>query len=223
MALTRTLIKTLARKFSSDTDATNPFWSDTDLNTLIENWQTDMASYLRYPRATGQVTALVEGQDDYDLPVDWLSTIRVLIYDSNGYEESLAYKSEEDISEIDPNWRNNTQYGTPRYYFIANDITPGTTLSRKLFVYPPPAAADTNKSILQIYVKNPTPIAADANIPIFPAPMHMLAVYYCAWQMNLPLNMEQSEKYKELYLKERRRMCGEGRKESERANTILFR
>ena len=225
MALTRTQIRTLARKFASDTDTTNPFWSDTDVNVLIENWQSDMASYLRYPRATGTAVALVEGQDDYDLPTDWLSTIRVVIYDSAGYEAKLKYRSEDEISEMDPNWRNAgaSEYGTPRYYFLANDITPGTSLARKLFVYPPPAAADTTKSILHIYVKAPTAISADANIPIFPGPMHMLAVYYVAWQMLMALDQVKAEVYRRLYESERRRMCGEGRKESEAANIILFK
>lgn len=223
MSLTRTQIRTLARKFASDTDTVNPFWSDTDVNSLIENWQSDMASYLRYPRATGAATALVEGQDDYDLPADWLSAIRVVIYDNNGYESQLRYRTEDEISELDPNWRNNTDYGTPRYYFVGNDITPGTTLSRKLFVYPPPAADDVGKYIQQIYVKVPTAVAADANIPIFPDPMHMLAVYYVAWQMLMALDQTKAETYKNLYEKERRRMCGEGRKESEKSDIILFK
>lgn len=225
MAITWTNIKALARKFASDTDSSNPFWTDALLTVLCENWQADMASYLRYPRATGSAVQLVLGQDDYDLPADWLSTIRVIIYDANGYEDELIYKEEDEISELDPNWRNagSGDYGTPRYYFIANDITPGTALSRKLFVYPPPASADTDKYIQQVYVKNPTAIASDANIPIFPGPMHILCSYYLAWQMLLPLDVEKAGYYETKYKKERLRMCGEARKESEKANIIRFK
>lgn len=217
--LTRTQIKTMARKFASDTDTANPFWSDTDLNMLCENWQSDMASYLRYPRGESAVVPQVVGQDDYDLPADWLSTIRIVMYDASGFKSELTYKSEDEISEADPNWRN-ADKGTPRHYFAANTITPGTTLTRKFFVYPAP---DTVRNMLHVYVKVPTAIAADGNIPVFPDPMHMLAVYYLAWQMNLPLDINKAEAYHVLYLKERNRMCGEGRKESEDSNTILFK
>ena len=169
MALTRTQIRTFGRKFANDTDANNPFWSDTDVNVLIENWQSDMASYLRYPRGESAVVPLVVGQDDYDLPADWLSTIRIIVYDSSGYEAELRYKSEDEISEIDPNWRN-ADSGTPKYYFAANSITPGTTLTRKFFVYPPP---DKIRNTLHVYVKVPTAIAADANKVILRCGCHV--------------------------------------------------
>lgn len=222
MSLTRTQIRTLGRKFANDTDATNPFWSDTDVNVLLENWQSDMASYLRWPRGENSVVPLVVGQYAYDFPADWLSTIRVIIYDSDGYERELIYRDEDQITCDNPNWRNDpsSMYGTPRFYFAANTITPGTALSRKLNVYPLP---EKIRSMLLIYVKNPTAIAADANVPIFPAPMHILAVYYLGWQMNLPLNLAKAQMYETLYKKERNRMCGEGRKESEKANIIVFK
>lgn len=217
--LTRAQIRTLARQFAGDNDSTNPFWSDTNVNILIENWQGDMASYLRYPRATSSPITQVVGQDDYDLPADWISTIRIFEYVSNTYQNKLIYKSEDEISEIDPNWRN-ADSGSPRYYFIANDITPGIALVRKLFIYPAP---DTARSMLHIYVKVPTSISADANIPVFPGPMHILAVYYVAWQMLMAIDQAKAENYRMMYEKERRRMCGEGRKETEQANIILFK
>lgn len=219
--LTRAQIRTLARQFCSDNDATNPIWSDTNVNLLIEAWQSDMASYLRYPRATSAAITMVADQDDYALPEDWLSTIRIFIYSGSTYQSRLIYKSEDEISEIDPNWRNATS-GAPRYYFAANDITASTVLSRKFFIYPAPDTAHV-KSMLHVYVKVPTAISADTNIPIFPGPMHMLGVYYCAWQMLLALDQVKAEYYHQLYLKERLRMCGEGRKETEEDNFILFK
>ena len=221
MGLTRTQIRTLARPLSNDTDATNPFWSDTNVNVLIDNWQSDMASYLRWPRATSSPITMVLDKDDYDLPTDWLSTIRLFIYTGSTYTAKLTYKSEDDISEIDPNWRNAAS-GSPKHYFIANDITPAATLSRKLFINPAPDSANV-KTMLHIYVKVPTAISADANVPIFPDPMHMLAVYYLAWFMNLPLRPVEAEKYRLLYVKERLRMCGEARKETEQSHIILFK
>ena len=221
MALTWAQIKTLARQNVSDVDATNPIWSDTNLTLICENFQSDLASFLRFPRATSDPITMVLDQDDYALPTDWLSTIRIFIYTGSTYTAKLKYKSEDEISEIDPNWRNATS-GSPRYYFIANDITVSATLSRKLFIYPPPDAANV-KTMLHIYVKVPTAIAADTNIPIFPGPMHMLAVYYCSWQMLLSLNPDKAETYRRLYEKERLRMCGEGRKETEQSHIILFK
>jgi hypothetical protein len=222
MALTRTQILTIARQFVSDNDTTNPFWSDINAGLLLDNGQADLASYLRWPRATGTPASLVASQDDYSLPTDWLSTIDVIIYDSSGYKAKLKYKTEEEISRLDPNWRNNTSYGTPRYYFIAGDVAASTTLSRKLFVYPPPATADTSKYILQIYVQVPATISA-SNIPVFPGPMHMILVYYLAWQMSIPLDMTKAEEYRKVYETERRRMCGEGRRESEKSDIIQFK
>jgi len=219
--LTRAQIRTIARQFSSDTDATNPFWSDTNVNLLIESWQSDMASYLRYPRATGSAITMVAGQNNYALPEDWMSTIRIFIYSGSTYQSRLIYKSEDEISDIDPNWRNAAS-GAPRYYFAANDITASTVLSRKFFIYPAPDTANT-KSMLHVYVKVPTAISGDTNIPVFPGPMHILAVYYCAWQMLLALDQVKAKTYETLYLRERLRMCGEGRKETEEANTILFK
>ena len=66
-------------------------------------------------------------------------------------------------------------------------------------------------------------IAADTNIPVFPGPMHILGAYFCAWQMLMALDQNKAEIYHQLYLKERLRMCGEGRKETEEANFILFK
>ena len=221
MALTWEQIKTLSRQNASDTDTTNPIWSNANLTLLCENWQSDMSSYLRFPRATSSPITMVLDQDDYDLPADWLSTIRIFIYTGSTYTAKLKYKSEDEISEIDPNWRNAAS-GSPRYYFIANDITAGTALSRKLFIYPPPDSNNV-KTMLHVYVKVPTAITADTNIPIFPGPMHVLCVYYCSWQMLLSLNPEKAEIYKKLYEKERLRMCGEGRKETEQSHIILFK
>jgi len=221
MGLTRTQIRTLARPLANDIDATNPFWSDANVNVLVDNWQSDMASFLRWPRATSSAITMVLNQDDYDLPTDWLSTIRIFIYEGSTYKARLAYKSEDELSEVDPNWRNATS-GSPRYYFIGNDITPGAALTRKIFIYPAPDANNV-KSMLHVYVKVPTAIASDANVPIFPDPMHMLAVYYLAWFMNLPLRPLEAEKYRLLYVKERLRMCGEGRKETEQSHIILFK
>ena len=106
MALTQAQIMTLSRQFASDTDTVNPFWSDTNLKILTENWQADLASYLRYPRATSSAITMVADQDDYALPEDWLSTIRIFIYSGSTFQSRLIYKSEDEISEIDPNWRN---------------------------------------------------------------------------------------------------------------------
>ena len=219
MSLTRTQIRTLARKMASDTDATNPFWSDTDVNVLMENWQADMSSYLRYPRAESAVITQVVGQDDYDLPADWLSTIRIIMYDSSNNGVQLAPKTEDEISEVNPNWRNAAS-GTPRYYFAANTITPAAVLTRKYFIYPAP---DKANSMLHIYVKVPTAISVDTAVPVFPAPMHILAVYYVAWMMLLPLNKDKADSYQKIYEKERNRMCGEGRKETEKLDTIMFK
>lgn len=219
--LTWANIKTLARQFAGDNDTVNPFWSDANLTILCENFQTDLASYLRFPRATSAAITMVADQDDYALPTDWLSTIRLFIYTGSTYTAKLGYKSEDEISEIDPNWRNAAS-GSPKYYFIANDITPSTVLSRKLFIYPAPDAANV-KTMLHVYVKVPTAISDDANVPIFPDPMHMLAVYYLAWFMNLPLRPVEAEKYRLLYVKERLRMCGEARKETEQSHIILFK
>ena len=221
MGLTRTQIRTLARPLASDTDSTTPFWSDTNVNLLVEAWQSDMASFLRWPRATSSAITMVLDQDDYALPTDWLSTIRIFIYTGSTYAAKLTYKSEDDISDTDPNWRNAVS-GSPRYYFIGNDITPSTVLSRKLFIHPAPDSNNV-KTMLHVYVKVPTAIAADTDIPIFPGPMHMLAVYYLAWFMNLPLRPLEAEKYRLLYVKERLRMCGEGRKETEQSHIILFK
>lgn len=223
MALTKAQIRSLARKFTADTDANNPFWSDSDVNLLIDNWQSDMASYLRWPRATSTPISLVAGQDDYDLPTDWLMTIKVIIYDNSGYEAKLTYKSEDEISDIDPNWRNSTDYSTPKYYFIGGDITPGSTLARKLFVYPAPSSIDTGKYLLQKYVKVPASITNDTDIPVFPSYTHMLAVYYLAWQMNLPLDVNKADMYKRLYERERLRLCGEVKKDSEDNSYITIR
>jgi len=221
MALTWANIKTLARQFAGDNDTANPFWSDANLTILLENFQTDLASYLRFPRATSAPITMVADQDDYALPTDWLSTIRIFIYSGSTYKSRLTYKSEDEISEVDPNWRNAAS-GAPRYYFIANDITVATTLSRKLFIYPAPDTANV-KSMLHVYVKSPTAIAADINIPIFPGPMHILGAYFAAWQMLLAIDQVRAKTYETLYLKERLRMCGEGRKETEEANFILFK
>jgi hypothetical protein len=221
MGLTRAQIRTLARPLANDTDSANPFLSDTNVNLLIENWQSDLASYLRYPRATSSPITMVQDQDDYDLPTDWLSTIRIFIYTGSTYTARLQYKSEDEISEVDPNWRNAIS-GSPRYYFIANDITPAATLSRKLIIYPAPDSANV-KTMLHVYVKRPTAISDDAHVPIFPDPMHMLAVYYLAWFMNLPLRPAEAEKYRILYVKERLRMCGEARKETEQSHIIVFK
>ena len=222
MALTRTLIKTMARKNAADTDTTNPLWSDTEANVLVENWQADMASYLRYPRGEASVIPTVAGQASYDLPADWLASIQIVLYNADGFKTEVKYRPEDDISEVDPNWRNQiaSQYGVPRFFFPASSVTPGASFARKYILYPTPNQV---WSVLHIYTKIPTAIANDSDVPVFPAPMHMLAVYYLSWQMNLPTDAEKAEYYRKLYIAERIRLCGEGRKESENNGRIEFR
>jgi len=217
--ITKARIRTLARKLAGDTDTDQPFWSDTELDALIEDWQVDLATFMRTPREESTPYLQVINQYEYDLPADWISVIRIIQYNSDGSDSELIYKPESEISALDPNWRNH-EASTPINYFIANEITPGTSLIRKFNIYPKPVEA---LNMLMVYVKVPTPIAADANVPVFPPAMHILAVYYLTWFMSMVINPDRATYYEKKYYTERVKLLSAGRRESEQSMFITMK
>lgn len=213
--LTKAQIRSMARVAASDTDASNPMWSDTNVDLFIQAWAADLSVYLRFPRETVTQSTVV-GTYEYALPTDWLATISVTLVSPGVDATKLSFKDEQDIEEQDPDWRSDAN-GTPRRWFIGTDVTDSTTLSRKLTINPPP---DAVKTLRHTYIRAPE-MANDANIPPFNPALHITGVYFVASHMLMSLNPTLSEVLMRKYLDQRAKLAFNTGKETNEAKIVM--
>lgn len=173
-------------------DPSNVRWDSTTKISLLNQWQD---RFVLDTRALTDVasSSVVAGTQEYDLPSDILSTVRVVL---NGIE--LRQTGKVDIDDnTNSDWTQTT--GQPHSYYI--DLDPDNL---KIGLYPVPTAAEAGSSNLKIeYTKQPTALSASSSVPFNSHTLLGLygeaLAYGCAYQLLLtdptPENLARAARY----------------------------
>ena len=184
---TLSAVRTQLRLILNETDNANSHFTDAQLDGFINQAQTFMATYIEYPRtiASAQVTA---GTADYTLPTDWISILAVYFGDLSISNDVIVLRiiNEESLKTIRPGWLETASgsRGRPQFVHIKNR----TTLT--LIPTPDTDNATTGKKYHLNYIKLPTTLTVDSDIPELPLPYHDFLQFYAAHLCYLVLQVQ---------------------------------
>jgi len=169
--MTRSEIRALVRKSLGET--TESFWSDTELNTWIDDGGYDLAFRTKSIRANGYITTTSAGE--YTISTDLASNVLTVLdvyYKVSGTTwTKLALMSREELDTRYPTWRSDTA-GTPLIAYF--DMEEGT-----IGFYVAPAAGQYGTSYARVYYAvNFTDLALDTSVPTLPTYLHRAIAYY---------------------------------------------
>lgn len=180
---TRGTIRTQCRVEISQTDSANSDYSDSELNSLIDEAVTFAATLVEYPREYKEITP-VDGTADYDITSSALTynTIKVLsayFGDSSisGDMRPLEVLTEQKLKAIDPAWldRSSDSKGDPLYLIQKTKST--VTLHPR----PDSTAAASGKKLVLNRVYSPASISSDSTSPDLPVAYHDLLKFYVSY------------------------------------------
>ena len=213
-----------ARRASNDTDSTNPFHTDANLLDLLDNWQTDLALKLRYPRKQDTISfALGAGgaAGVVDIDTDILDINAVVLEPSSGTDYTrLKPISEFELSRRRPSWRSTDNANARPSFYVLMDapvLAAAEFPQRRI-------TTDTTFDVamtMRVYATQaPAALTAQTDSPIFQVPFHVTAVYYLAWHMLLPRNIEKSIVFGRLYEKEVQRIKSQSKEFSDDSSQV---
>lgn len=143
-------------------DSSGRWWTDTELNTYLDDWQRQLQEECEFTWTTNTATV---GTATYTLPSDCLRP-DALYWD--GTRVPITSRKELDTNE--PNWRN-AESGTPRAYM---STIPGT-----IVLWPSPSTAGT---VVMEYPTRSTDFATDTSTMVSPAWTKYSAIPFVAWK-----------------------------------------
>lgn len=171
--MTRSEIRSLIRKRLGETTAS--FWSDPELNTMINDGCTDIAFRSKCLRGTSYFTT-VSGTGEYTMtalvPAATVMSINEVYYKQNGTTwQKLEPTSRTELDLTQPTWKS-TDAGTPqKYYFDREEDIFG------LFQKPDATNAGTSYGQLY-YTKAHVDINGDTESPQIPEYLQLSIVDY---------------------------------------------
>ena len=170
--MTREEIRDMARKRLGETTAT--FWTNTELNSWIDEAGDDLAFKTKSIKTNGTLTT-TEDQQEYTLSTNF-STL-VSITDVEYYQDGTTWvkipaTSREELNNLHKGWQS-ADSGTPqKYYWDREEDIIG--------FYPTPDGDNDGAYATVYYARTYTALATDASIPTLPSFLHMAMVYYVA-------------------------------------------
>jgi len=170
-------IREQTRSLINETDELNSRFSNSEINSFINQGIGFLASLIEYPRDLVEIQAEI-GAGTYTLLSDTLLIRTAYFGDINikGDIRPMTVTTEEVLKHMFPDWMDETDStrGRPRYLIVLN--------RRQIFVYPRPDATEsaTGKKIILNYVFRPANLSADGDLPDLPTPYHDLIQFYAA-------------------------------------------
>lgn len=141
------------RRLIKDTDSNDPRWSDTVLNTRIDQSHEKIAALAKciIERYT---TNLVASTAEYTVPDYYLEDISVQVLNSDSQWVTLKKTTEKERDVKNPKWRDD-DLDLPVFYYVRDNV---------IGLYPCPTTARTNGLRIDMY-RRPDAMTADADIP----------------------------------------------------------
>jgi hypothetical protein len=144
-------------------DESGVFIEDPDLLDYINDGQLDIVRRIHVLQTNATISTIVN-TDLYAVPADFILEKRVTYLGTRMKKTSL-----EEIDSIDVDKDLTSNVGTPTWYYFAGN---------KIGFYPTPSSSVANP-IKLTYVRAPTALALDADIPEIPVHMHEDIVRFC--------------------------------------------
>ncbi len=198
-ALTLSEIRTDIRRNVRDTDATSRRFSDTLLNTLINEVQRDVNNQTWVVEASTSYV-LTAGTTFYSLPSDFIAAKRAIFTLNSGSKIQLREDSEKGVVDGSPDFERSSA-GAPIRYFVRQSKSGGTAL--QISYLPVPTSASTG-TIRVDYVVQPTDLSSDSDVP-FEGQLHLLP-YHQALSYGVTMRIklwkgevEEAQAYAQLY------------------------
>jgi len=169
--MTRLQIRDMARKRLGETTAA--FWTDTELNTWINDAGTDLAFLAKCLRTNSTLTT-VESTSEYTLTnsfSDLIAVLEVYLYTDGSTWEKLDPTTRTRLDIEHPGWMSASD-GVPNQYYYdrEEDI---------LRLYVPPNSDNAGTDYLKVYyVQDYTDLAADTTESGLPTYLHLAQVEF---------------------------------------------
>lgn len=172
--MTRSKIRDMARKRLGEVSGV--FWSDTELNSWIDQAGSDVAFKTKSIKTDGYMTP-VESTADYALSAVFPNLLAVLelYYKISGttWKKLDPIANREDMDFRFPGWMN-VEAGTPNYYYWNKE-------EDKLMFFPKPDSTNAGTNYSRVfYARTYTAITDDAISPALPEPLHLAIVDWVA-------------------------------------------
>jgi hypothetical protein len=190
-------IRTLVRKRLGD--ANGAFWTDTELNTYINDGCRDAAFRTKCLKANGYITptscsssTASAGVQEWTLSTTFtgIYSVEDVYYFVNDIWEKLIPSSRDDLNNESDGWRGNIGYtvtnGTTTYNYGGNPSVPTHYYwDREEDVFgvdPPPDSDHVGTDYMRIYYTiTHTDVSSDGATPTLPEPLHQAVVNFaCA-------------------------------------------
>lgn len=175
--MTLTELITELRYLISDTDTTNPKWSDTVLTNRLQTASVQFVGItdaIKTSNATDPVD-IVAGTNGYSLPTDCMKLVRVSFKDTSGNWKKLQEITKEELDLNSSNWEDATNSTCSHYI---NNVS-----GNNVRVYPTPTVSQVD-SLRYEYVKEPDTLVAgtqaldaQSNLKVF----HQILCFYSAF------------------------------------------
>jgi len=167
--MTRLQLRTLIRKELGET--TSAFWTDSELNTWIDNACDDLAFRSKCIKNNGKMTTTASTAE-YVLSVYFpkaLAVLEVYYYQDGATWERLDSTSRDQLDRETPGWKS-SDAGTPtQYYWSREEDTLG------FYVKPDTTNAGTDYAEIY-YAEEHTPLAGDTTEPDIPKYLQLAIV-----------------------------------------------
>ena len=137
----------------TDTDTTRQRWSDTVLDSRIDQAHERIVALTKCVTAR-QTDDIVSGTQEYAVPQTCLEVTNVMWLDTNSVLTSLTKMTESELNSANPTWRADTSSTPTTYYRRGNYIG----------VYPKPDY-DRTGGLVYDYISRPTSLTSDNSIP----------------------------------------------------------
>ena len=175
-AATLSSIRTDTRRLINETNTVNTHCSETELNSWVNMWQSDIGIFLGLPKKSSR-TATTVNIATYTLPSDFSYALE-LFYDQtlSGGEIKLE---ETDQSELEllysREWRQDASTDPFHYYFPGVE----TSTTEVIAIHPPPNAANAGSNKMRLfYVAIAPTLSDDVDQPTIPDAYHNSAQYF---------------------------------------------
>lgn len=165
-------LRTKTRKLIREETAANSHFTDSEIDSNINQAVEFIASELQWPTQISTATT-IEGQALYSLPDDFIALVE--IYLDN---KPLPIYDRSDLVSIAPGWQEAAS-STPRLAYRAD--------SRTFGLWPAPDAASASDTIQIQYINIPAALSADADVPDLHSGFQLCIPFYAAFLCELSM------------------------------------
>lgn len=174
---------TMARTMLGETDSGNSYFSDAEIQTMLNSSIIRVASDVPVLMTFKEVATTADEQR-YGLPTDFLQLkdVQMTITDTT-IRRQLQRLDYDDFEAVAGG--NTDMTGEPAYYRVEFGATATTAGSPPgdLWLYPVPV--DDSYTLRVVYYQKPTELSSTTEVTELPEFLHMAVVYHSAWVLSM--------------------------------------